>query len=66
MLDPKNFGVESTELARKLAAWLIGPDHRFQRSHARLALDKGAFTAGELTYLVLVAAESLLQKGKDA
>ena len=66
MLDPKEHGVQPTELSRKLATCLIGPGNRFQASHTRLALQQHVFTEGELTYLVLVAAESLLQKGKDA
>ena len=64
MVDPKEFGVHTPDLSRKLASWLIDPAQRFHMNHARLAIDHGQFTNGELAYLVTVAAGTLLEKGR--
>lgn len=63
MVDPKAFGVDTSDLSRKLANWLIDPAQRFHANHALLAIDHGRFTDGELAYLVTIAAGTLLQKG---
>ena len=63
MVDPRTFGVDSTDLSRRLASWLIDTGHP---NHAQLMLEQRQFTKPEMAYLITVAAQHLLEKGARA
>lgn len=66
MVDPREFGINTTELSRKLSSGLVLPSAQYRVNHALLSVEKRTFTKHELAYLVLVASEALLQKGAQA